>query len=126
MESNEEKSLHPKYTLTETFKEKWETEFGNVSSASLEELWNQEFSIFDQCINDNIDCKSNIYVLPMITGSGKTQGMIHMCQNLPDNTYALIATNRTADADEIAYRIGKTACSFHSNEVNPKIRATHS
>lgn len=108
--------LSASHPLTKGFTEHWEDSIGNVSNPKLEESWDQMFKIFDECIRLNESNESKRLILPMITGTGKTQGAIHACKNLPPETYALIVTTRTEEADRIAAAIGPTACSYHSRK----------
>lgn len=111
-------TLHP---LTKGFEVVWTTELDNVSSKLLKDTWNQSFNTFDKCIELNKTNKDINLVLPIITGSGKTQSAIYQCRNLPTDTFALFVTVRTADADIIASQIGSTACSYHFNEYSDAI-----
>lgn len=122
MEPSEKKPSSINHPLTDSFKERWEKEFRLSSNPELEESWNQMNSVFDKCIDDNRKGKYDTHVLPMLTGSGKTQGAIHKCKNLPDETFAIIVTYRTADADEIACAIGDTACSYHMEDIDDRLK----
>ena len=75
----------------------------------LEATWNMNCKALNNAINDN---KQNVvikYVVSAPTGSAKTESFITYCSMLPDGYTALIATNLTDEADNIAKKINKEA-----------------
>jgi len=105
------------------------TGWGGIVTPELETTWKLNCQILNHTINN--PTKVMKYVVSAPTGSAKTENLITYCSMLPDGVTALISTNLTDDADEIAAKInnekGKVfACSFHSkNDVNLLTAATY-
>ncbi len=89
----------------EKFSKKW-LGYKNVVTPPLKETW------MLNCIamNNAIVSDSNIkYIVPAVTGSGKTEGIITYCTLLPEQITVIISTNLTAEADRIAESINTEA-----------------
>jgi len=108
----------------DTFVNKWENNFNNVSSDALKQTWRYNFQAMCKVIEDNKNNRSIKYVVSAVTGSAKTESIKTFC-TLLDDTKALISTNLTSEADKIASDINEEAgndiaIAFHS-KTNIKI-----
>lgn len=85
---------------------------GNYDRLSpLEATWNMNCRALNYAINDNKKGVVKKYVVSAPTGSAKTESLITYCSMLPDGYTALIATNLTDEADNIARKINEEAIS---------------
>ena len=95
----------------------WTETLKQVEANGLYENWIMFAETMENVISDNVDGKSNAYVIPMATGESKTQGASLYCSMLPDGVQALIVVYRIDDADIVAdtiNRLGGNAVAYHS------------
>ncbi len=82
----------------EKFSKKW-LRYGNVVTPHLQETW----KLNCMAMNNAITSTNNIkYVVPAVTGSGKTEGIITYCSLVPKHITIIISTNLIIEADRIA------------------------
>ena len=114
--------------LVNTFDTHWSRNLGNVSSDNLKLNWSQNFDAFDSCIERNITGGTAVkFIVPSVTGSGKTQQIIHKAIALKGSQVGtLIVVMRTADADIIAHAIQADTDAdyvkvFHKNTLTQSV-----
>lgn len=107
-------TISPKI-FVESFKQKWEHDFKNVSSPGFEQTWKSLCNTFNLGIALNRrdkDKEGTRLVLSPQTGTGKTEGLIHfaaMLWNEPKHPYILIVSRQIKECDRVANSINEEA-----------------
>lgn len=109
----------------------WQVRCKNVSTPLLEKAWGEMALIFNRHIAGEVDNQWSI--LPLPTGTGKTQGLALYCAMLSKKKFCpgvLIVTGLTDEADDLAKLINdlagnpKAAIARHSKKEEKDSQAT--
>ncbi len=111
--------------IVKSFEKHWEENLDNISSPALMQNWENNFDAFEEIIKRNQNkLQGKKICCPSVTGSGKTQQIIHKAIDLYGSKIGtLIVTMRNEDADIIAKQIMDSTSAdyvavFHTSEVS--------